>query len=159
MNGFKKVNSRFKLAAIKHSMNEFKRLHQMRTVDEYVKKFSRMKARLLYYDLNLKENFFIQGFINGLREEIKHLEDVLNPKKLNDTFNFAYKFKLSFEGQQRRVRVVNRQQQPLLKYPKDKRRLIKGKEVKSQISTELVLYIGVQSGFKEKSTTFEQIWH
>jgi hypothetical protein len=68
-------------------------------VEEYVNKFSRVRVGLLYYDSNLKKEFFIQGFISGLREEIKHLVDVLIPKKLNDAFNYVYKFELSFEGQ------------------------------------------------------------
>jgi hypothetical protein len=33
-----------------------------------------------------------------LRDEIKHLMDILNLRKLNDAFNYAYKFELSLEG-------------------------------------------------------------
>jgi hypothetical protein len=47
-------------------------------------------------------------------------------------------------------------QQPLLKYPGDKGRYLKGKEGKSQTSTELVPYRDGQTSFKGKSTTFEQ---
>jgi Retrotransposon gag protein len=92
------VSARFKLTTVKHPVDEFKRLHQTSTLDEYVKKFSRVRARLLYYDPNLKEKFFIQAFISGLRDEIKHLMDILNLRKLNDAFNYAYKFELSLEG-------------------------------------------------------------
>jgi Retrotransposon gag protein len=97
------VSARFKLATIKHPVDEFKRLHQVGTVEEYIKKFCRVNARLLYYDSNLKDEFFIQGFISGLRDEIKHLVEVLSLRKLNDAFHHAYKFELSLKSQQKKI--------------------------------------------------------
>jgi hypothetical protein len=49
------INARFQLSHNKHPIEEFKRLHQSGTMDEYIKKISRMKARLLYYDSHLSE--------------------------------------------------------------------------------------------------------
>jgi Retrotransposon gag protein len=80
------ISVKYKLALMKHPVDELKMLHQLGTVEEYIKKFSRVKAKLLYYDANLKEIFFIQGFLSGLKEEIRHLMNVLNPKKLNEAF-------------------------------------------------------------------------
>jgi DNA primase large subunit len=96
------VNARFRLAVHKHPIEEFKRLQQVSTVEEYIKKFGRMKARLLHYDSHLNEEFFIQGFISCLKEEIRHLVEFLNPRRLNEMFNFAYKIELSIEGRQKR---------------------------------------------------------
>jgi hypothetical protein len=50
-----------------------------------------MRARLLHYDSHFSKEFFIQGFISGLKEETRHLVEILNPRKLNEVFNFAYK--------------------------------------------------------------------
>jgi Retrotransposon gag protein len=77
------VNARFKLAAHKHPIEEFKRLHQSGTIEEYIRKFGRMKARLLHYDSHLSEDFFVHGFLSGLKEEVRHLEEILNPRELN----------------------------------------------------------------------------
>jgi hypothetical protein len=103
---------------------------------------------------NLKEKFFIPEFISGLRKEIKHLMNVLNPRKLNDTFNFAYKFELNFERYQKRYKGVSKQQ-PSLKYPIDKEKY-KDKEGKSPTSTNLVPYKDRQLSFKGGNITFEQ---
>jgi hypothetical protein len=74
----------------------------------------------------------------GLRKEIKHLVDVLNPKKLNDVFNYAYKFELSFESQKKRYKVVSKPQQAL-KYLMERKRFIKDKKENTNVSTEIVL--------------------
>jgi ABC-type ATPase with predicted acetyltransferase domain len=67
-----------------------------------------MKAKLLYYDPHLGEEFFIQGFLSELKEEVRHLVEILNSRRLSDAFNYAYKVELSIEGQQKRYKgLVN----------------------------------------------------
>jgi Retrotransposon gag protein len=93
------VSNRFKLVTIKHPVDEFKRLHQTGTMEEYIKRFGRVKAKLMYYDPHLNEDFYIQGFCNGFKEEVRHLVEILKPRKLNEAFNYAYKIELSIERQ------------------------------------------------------------
>jgi division protein CdvB (Snf7/Vps24/ESCRT-III family) len=92
------INVRFKLASNKHPVEEFKRLHQSETVGEYIKKLGRVKTKLLYYDKHLNEDFFIRGFYSDLKEKMRYLIEVLQLRKLNDTFNYACKIELSNKG-------------------------------------------------------------
>jgi hypothetical protein len=69
-----------------------------------------MRAKLLHYNSHLSEEFFIQGFISGLKEEIRYLVEILYPRRLNEVFNFVYKIELSIEGQQKKYKGVNRPQ-------------------------------------------------
>jgi hypothetical protein len=94
------VTIRFKLVVIKHLIEEFKRLHQNSTIEEYIINLGRMKTRLLYYDPYLSEKNFIEGFLSGLKERMRHLVEILHPTRLNEAFNFDYKIELSIKSQQ-----------------------------------------------------------
>jgi Retroviral aspartyl protease len=81
--------------------------------------------------------------------------NVLNRRRLNEVFNFVYKFKLSFERQQKRSRGVNKQQ-PVLKYINERGRFIKGKQIKSPTSTDLVPCKERRHSGKGRTITFKQ---
>jgi hypothetical protein len=99
-----------------------------------------MKTRLLYYDSYLSEEFFIHEFLSGLKEEVRHLGEILNLRRLNEVFNYTYKFKLSMKGQQKRYKDFGKTQQ-FFKYTPDKKKLLKGgNEVNSPTNIELVPY-------------------
>jgi hypothetical protein len=97
------VSARFKLATIQHLVDEFKKLHQVGTVDEYIKKFGRVKAKLLYYDPHLNEDSLFKDFIVDL-VEVRYLVEVLQSRRLNNAFNYVYKIELSIEGQHKRYK-------------------------------------------------------
>jgi hypothetical protein len=54
-------------------MEEFRRVHKVGRVDEYMEKFEKAKARLLIENPYFQEPFFVGSFISGLKDEIQTL--------------------------------------------------------------------------------------
>lgn len=60
-------------------MGEFKKIEQTGTVDEYLEKFEELKAWVLIRNPTIPEEFFLEFFIEGLREDIRHTVRLLEP--------------------------------------------------------------------------------
>jgi Retrotransposon gag protein len=58
----------------KDPVDEIKRVHQTRTVDEYANRLERLKAQVLA-KCYTKEEYYLLGFLSGVKEEI--LDDIL----------------------------------------------------------------------------------
>ncbi|KAJ1703813.1 hypothetical protein LUZ63_003592 [Rhynchospora breviuscula] len=115
------VVNRYKMNCMKHPVDEFKRIHQTGRVDEYIKRFDKARARLMNFNPALNEEFFIAGFISGLREELRYTVELHNPKRLYEAFNYATKVELSNDSQHRRPKVMNKPSNPQ-NYPLHKKK-------------------------------------
>ncbi|KAJ1700090.1 hypothetical protein LUZ63_008602 [Rhynchospora breviuscula] len=98
------VLDRFQSYNASNPVGDFKRVHQTGKVVEYIRQFERAKSRLIKETKIRNMSFFIQGFIEGLKDEIRHAVEVLDPISLNQAFHFARKAKLNLEGVDRRNR-------------------------------------------------------
>lgn len=70
-------------------MGEFKKIEQKGTIDEYLEKFEDLKAWVLIRNPTIPEEFFLEFFVEGLKEEIRHTEKMLNPFSLSQTVDKA----------------------------------------------------------------------
>ena len=75
------VKRRLKKCWTRSAVEEFQRLHQTGSVEDYMDQFERAKSRLLLESRHLPESFFVEAYLSGLREEI-------NPGLSNLTTSF-----------------------------------------------------------------------
>ncbi|KAJ3708704.1 hypothetical protein LUZ61_012409 [Rhynchospora tenuis] len=100
------VFDRFQSHNAVNPVGEFKRVHQVGKVTDYIRQFERAKARLIGETKIRNSTLFIQGFVEGLKDEIRYAVEVLDPVSLNQAFNFARKAELNLEGVDRRNRAL-----------------------------------------------------
>ncbi|KAJ4748790.1 polyprotein [Rhynchospora pubera] len=101
------VFDRFQPHNTSNPVGDFKRVHQVGKVADYNRQFERAKARLIGETKIRNSTLFIQGFIEGLKDEIRYAVEVLDPVTLNQAFNFARKAELNLEGVDRRNRSIH----------------------------------------------------
>ncbi|KAL4318355.1 hypothetical protein GQ457_18G008640 [Hibiscus cannabinus] len=65
-------------------IEEFNKLFQQTTVEDYQEKFEELKPLMLQQNCHLPESYFVSSFISGLREEIRHKVKVHEPVTLAD---------------------------------------------------------------------------
>ncbi|KAL4290632.1 hypothetical protein GQ457_14G012640 [Hibiscus cannabinus] len=53
-------------------IEEFNKLSQKSTVEEYQEKFEELKPFMIQQNASLDENYFVSSFISGLKDELKH---------------------------------------------------------------------------------------
>ncbi|PHU01203.1 hypothetical protein BC332_30990 [Capsicum chinense] len=70
-------------------IGEFKKIEQKGTVDEYLEKFEELKTWVLIRNPTLSEEFFMELFIEGLKEEIRHIVKMLNPYSMSQAIDKA----------------------------------------------------------------------
>lgn len=67
----KELINRFDDELIWDIVEEFNKLTQVGTVDEFLGKFEELKAQMLVRNPNLNESHFLSSFVGALKEEIK----------------------------------------------------------------------------------------
>lgn len=60
-------------------IGEFKNIEQKGTVNENLEEFKELKAWVLIRNPTILEEFFLEFFIEGLKEEIRHLVKMFDP--------------------------------------------------------------------------------
>ncbi|KAJ3687784.1 hypothetical protein LUZ61_016948 [Rhynchospora tenuis] len=113
------VMGRFKLSVDKHPVDEFKRIHQVGKVDDYIKRFDKARIKLKKHNPIVNEEFFIAGFISGLKEELKATMELFEIKHLNQAFNHALKVEANYEIQNKKPKMLVKPTN-LLTYPNKK---------------------------------------
>lgn len=83
-------------------IDEFKRVHQVGKVEEYIRAFLKAKTRLFCKTQIDHEEFYLGCFISGLKEEIKNTIDLFDPSTLNQAFDYARKIETTLEGAAKR---------------------------------------------------------
>ncbi|KAE8675396.1 C2H2 and C2HC zinc fingers superfamily protein, putative isoform 1 [Hibiscus syriacus] len=85
-------------------VEEFTKLTQKGSVEDYQEKFEELQPHMLLQNPTLTEEFFVSLFISGLRDDIKHRVKALDPKNLSEASKQAKLYELSVEFENRRVR-------------------------------------------------------
>ncbi|KAJ4763928.1 polyprotein [Rhynchospora pubera] len=111
------VFSRFTENAAQELIGEFKRLHQMGKVADYIRLFDNLRGKLMYERPHIPPDFYVSSFIEGLREELRAMVSMFSPKSLNDAYKFAKQAEQFQDGQYKRFRYTPKPP-PLLSYPK-----------------------------------------
>lgn len=94
------VKRRFKKCGTRSAVEEFKRLHQTGSVEDYMDQFERAKSRLLLESRHLPESFFVEAYLSGLREEIKP-----GLSNLTTSFELSLYMESASENQIKRFKV------------------------------------------------------
>lgn len=93
-------NSKFNL------IGEFKKIEQKGTVNEYLEKFEDLKTWVLIRNPTMPEEFFLEFFVEGLKEEIGHTVKMLNPYTLSQAIEKARHQERVIDTLNRKSRVV-----------------------------------------------------
>ncbi|KAL4281913.1 hypothetical protein GQ457_03G031000 [Hibiscus cannabinus] len=105
-------------------IQEFNKLVQKSTVEEYQERFEELKPYILMYNSSLGEDYFVSSFISGLKEEIRNRIMVHEPKGLAEAYRKAKRQELVLEMEGRKNKYTPRvtapnqlqYQKPLLSY-------------------------------------------
>ena len=65
-------------------MENFNRLQQTGTLDDYIAKFKELKALFLMTNPTMPESYFLESFIGGLKAAVKPLVRAFNPRTVDD---------------------------------------------------------------------------
>jgi predicted PolB exonuclease-like 3'-5' exonuclease len=66
---------------LKDPIDEFKKIHQKGKVDDYIKNYEHVKVRVLAKQY-VEEEYYLLGFLSGLKEEISDAILLYNPSTL-----------------------------------------------------------------------------
>ncbi|KAJ8446373.1 hypothetical protein Cgig2_019266 [Carnegiea gigantea] len=70
-------------------VEDFRKLHQWGSMDEYLEKFEGLKSLMLQKTPVLPDDYFIASFVAGLKPHLKPFVKALNPLSLDDAVQFA----------------------------------------------------------------------
>ncbi|XP_027127715.2 uncharacterized protein [Coffea arabica] len=91
-------------------VEEFNKLQQVGSVEEYQEKFEELKALMMIRNRNLDEKYFISSFLSGLKEEIKPMIKMLKPVTLVEAFELSqwqeYSLKLQHKSSKENVKPI-----------------------------------------------------
>ncbi|XP_039011243.1 uncharacterized protein LOC120140328 [Hibiscus syriacus] len=85
-------------------VEEFTKLVQKGSVEEYQDRFEELQPHMLLQNPTLGEEFFVSLFISGLRDDIKHRVKALDPKTLSEASRQAKLYELSVEFESKRFK-------------------------------------------------------
>ncbi len=102
------LHKRFNGSGMKTLVSEFNKLVQTSTVDKYQERFEDLRARMLYLNLTLSEEHFLQSFISGLKEELVPFIDISNPTTLEEVYEQAKLHEQALAVMWRRQRAFSR---------------------------------------------------
>ncbi|XP_075083577.1 uncharacterized protein LOC142167313 [Nicotiana tabacum] len=83
-------------------VEEFNKLSQIATVDEFLGKFEDMKAQMLIRNPHLDESYFISSFIGALKEEIRFGVKLFKPTTLKFAIEQARLQEMAIEAAQKK---------------------------------------------------------
>ncbi|KAL4348724.1 hypothetical protein GQ457_17G014770 [Hibiscus cannabinus] len=89
-------------------VEEFNKLLQKGSVDDYQEKFEELKPYMLQHNPHLDEDYFVSSFVSGLKEEIKHRVRVHEPKSLKEASRQAKLHELAMEVEHKKLRYYQR---------------------------------------------------
>ncbi|XP_060178154.1 uncharacterized protein LOC132608099 [Lycium barbarum] len=80
-------------------IREFKKIEQKGTVDEYLEKFEELKTWVLIRNPSIPEEFFLEFFIEGLKDDIRHTVKLLDPYSFSKAIEKARHQENTIEAQ------------------------------------------------------------
>lgn len=63
-------------------IDEFNKLKQIGSAEKYIDKFAELRMFMLQSDKHLDEYYFMRSSFSGLKEEIRHMVEMLCPHTL-----------------------------------------------------------------------------
>jgi hypothetical protein len=87
------IFSRFSTHSSYSSLEQFHHLKQQSSVSEYIQKFEELMSLMQMQYLGLTDQYYINNFIAGLKEGIKHYLVPHRAQTLSDTYWQAKKLK------------------------------------------------------------------
>ncbi|KAJ4789708.1 polyprotein [Rhynchospora pubera] len=100
------VFARFSQNATQELVGELKRVQHTGKVMDYIKQFDHVRAKLMRQKPYIPTDFYVACFIEGLREDIKAMVTVLNPKNLNDSYKIANQYEMAADSQAKRLKFA-----------------------------------------------------
>ncbi|KAJ4817820.1 polyprotein [Rhynchospora pubera] len=107
------VYHRFTQNAAQELIGEFKRLHQVGKVQDYIRQFDTLQTKLMYERPYLPPEFYVSTFVEGLRDDIKAMVTMFKPQSLYDAYNLAGQYELAQDNQWKRLKFVPRASFPV----------------------------------------------
>ncbi|KAJ3684341.1 hypothetical protein LUZ61_013505 [Rhynchospora tenuis] len=104
----REVMDRFQAYQNSNPIGDFKRVHQSGKVGDYIRQFETARSRLISETKITNSELFLQGFIEGLKEEIRYAVDLLSPTSLNQAFTLAKKAELNLESLDKRSKTFSK---------------------------------------------------
>ncbi|KAJ4754640.1 polyprotein [Rhynchospora pubera] len=99
------IRERFTNARSSNPVKEFMRTQQTGSIEEYIKQFEKARARLITETQFRNENFYILGFMGGLREDICCAVDSFEPRTLAQAYRHARNAEVIIDGPEKKGRV------------------------------------------------------
>ncbi|KAL4347328.1 hypothetical protein GQ457_17G018120 [Hibiscus cannabinus] len=87
-------------------IEEFNKIHQTSTVEEYQERFEALQPFMLQINAQLGESYFISSFISGLKDTIRHKVRVHEPQTLADACRKAKIYELAMEIEDKKPRFT-----------------------------------------------------
>ncbi|CAH9134345.1 unnamed protein product [Cuscuta epithymum] len=87
-------------------IGEFNKLRQKGGVEDYIDKFSELKSFMLQRNKFLDDFYFLKSFLSGLKEEIRHIVEIVDPENLEQAFMVAKKQESLLEAVGRTGRIA-----------------------------------------------------
>jgi Ty3 transposon capsid-like protein len=91
----------------KNHVDEFKRIQQTGKVDDYINSYERIKARVSANKFS-EEEFYLLGFLGGLKQEITDAIILHNPTTLKNAYKLARQIEKSLDSQQKLFKPLTR---------------------------------------------------
>ena len=89
-------------------MEEFNKLIQDKSVDDYIERFEELRSLMSALNPSLAESYYVSSFISGLKEDIKPMLKILKPSNVLMAFEQARWQEESNNALTRRSRPVQR---------------------------------------------------
>ncbi|XP_027088526.2 uncharacterized protein [Coffea arabica] len=99
---------RFGNKICKDIVEEFNKIQQNGSVEDYQEKFEKLKPLMLMKNPQLDEGYFVSSFISGLKEEIKPIIRMLKPTELSAAYEMV-------QLQEYSLQLQNKQEKELQK--------------------------------------------
>ncbi|XP_027183811.1 uncharacterized protein LOC113782099 [Coffea eugenioides] len=99
---------RFSGGSSRDIVEEFNKLQQRGSVEEYEEKFEELKTLMLMKNPRLDELYFVSSFISGLKEDIKPMVKMFKPQTLMKAFEVAELQESSIEIQSKQNKTAGR---------------------------------------------------
>ncbi|KAL4348542.1 hypothetical protein GQ457_17G027610 [Hibiscus cannabinus] len=85
-------------------IEEFNKLVQRTTVDEYQERFEELKPYIIQQNPYQEETYFVSSFLSGLKEELRYRVKINQPGSLNEAYRLAKLHELALELETKRLK-------------------------------------------------------
>ncbi|KAJ4807690.1 polyprotein [Rhynchospora pubera] len=102
------VKARFTNDGVGNPLEQFRKVVHLGKVDEYIRNFEKVKSRLTTTTKILNEEFYLFGFLSGLKEELKYTVEMCEPLTLNQAYKVARQAELSLGSLEKKGRSMLR---------------------------------------------------